>query len=140
MNRGVMTGAILVVILAAGYAVIRSTRGGGSPSPSDITRAPLSKRVRVEVLNGGRTPGAARDATILLRHAGLDVVSYGDAGAAFAAPERAQVLVRRGDTTGAGRVREALGPVDIVDAPDPSRLVELTVILGRVYPARPVVH
>lgn len=140
MNRPLLTAATLVGMLAVAYVAVRSMRGGGAQSPGEVARPPLPRRVRVEVLNGGRTPGAARDATILLRHAGLDVVSYGDAGSAFPAPERAQVLVRRGDTTGAGRVREVLGPADIVDAPDPSRLVELTVILGRVYPARPVVR
>jgi hypothetical protein len=42
-----------------------------------------------------------------------------------------RVLVRRGDTTGAGRVAEVFGSIDLVDAPDARRLVDLTVVVPR---------
>ncbi len=86
----------------------------------------------LEVLNPGRQVGAARTATLRLRRQGLDVVYFGNlTDTALARRERNLVYVRRADTTGIGRVIVALGDAEIVDRPDASRLVDLTVILGR---------
>ena len=85
------------------------------------------RRVTVEVLNGTRRAGVARAATRMLRRRGLDVVFYGNAGAAV---ESTRVLVRRGDP-GAGRdVRQAIGAGRVVVEPDTLRRVDVSVILG----------
>ena len=97
---------------------------------------PLPRRVTVEVLNAGGISGAARAGELQLRHAGLDVVSWAnDTGHALA---RTEVLVRRGDTTGVGRVTSALGyPPLLLDSADATRLVDLTVKLGRDFAVPP---
>ncbi len=94
---------------------------------------PLPRRVTVEVINSGGVEGAGRSGMMLLRRAGLDVVYLGNARGADAGRVANQVLVRRGDTVGAGRVIEALGGGEVVDAPDSTRLVDLTVLLGKRY-------
>ncbi len=133
--KTVLGAAAIVVVAIVVVIGVRSLRRKPESASSGPSWPALPHRVRVEVLNGGKVPGAARDGTILLRHAGLDVVNWGDAGSAVSGNERTQVLVRRGDTTGAGRVREVLGPVDVIEAPDASRLVELTVVLGKSFAA-----
>lgn len=93
----------------------------------------LPHRVMVEVLNAGGPPGAARAGTLLLRRARLDVVAFGNAPAALARRGRNEVLVRRGDTTGVGRVIAMLGSADVVEALDSTSMVDLTVLLGRQF-------
>jgi hypothetical protein len=94
----------------------------------------LSRVVTVEVQNGGGTPGAARDAALRLRRARLDVVTWGNAPADLqdTTITAFRVLVRRGDTTGVGRVAEVVGEVEVIDAPDPRRLVDLSVVVPKV--------
>ena len=46
---------------------------------------------------------------------------------------RNEVLVRRGDTTGVGRIIEAIGPAVVTDAPDRGREVDLTLLVGSDY-------
>jgi len=101
---------------------------GNSPVMSDLPR-----KVTVEVLNSGGNVGAARLGMLILRRARLDVVSFGNADSAQSGRLRNQVLVRRGDTTGVGRVIEALGAAEVIDAPDSTRLVDLTVLLGKEF-------
>ena len=121
--------AILLLALAACHR--RGGRGaasGDQPPPADLPR-----KVTVEVLNAGGSIGAARVGTLLLRRARLDVVYFGNADSAQSGRVRNQVLIRRGDTTGVGRVIEALGTAEVVEAPDPARLVDLTVLLGKEF-------
>ncbi len=90
--------------------------------------------VVVEVLNTTRAVGLARAATRLLRDAGIDVVYFGsDTGAAL---DSTQVLVRRGTPDGAGRVVAALGVGTVRQHPDPGRLLDVTVRVGRDFGAR----
>ena len=93
----------------------------------------LPRKVTVEVLNATRSAGMARVATAQLRRARLDVVYFGNADNALGRHDRTEVLVRRGDTIGVGRVLETLGPAAVIDAPDSTRLVDLTVLLGTDY-------
>lgn len=82
----------------------------------------------VEVLNASTRVGLARAATRRLRDAGLDVVYFGsDADTAL---DTTQVLVRRGDAAAGERVRQVLGAGRVRTAPDPARLVDVTVRLG----------
>ena len=85
----------------------------------------------VEVLNGSGRPGLARTATRVLRRGGLDVVFFGNAEGA---PSQAtQLLVRRGDSTAARRAARLLGVGVTEWAPDSTRRVDVTAILGADY-------
>ncbi|MGH7594047.1 MAG: hypothetical protein ACRELE_09400 [Gemmatimonadales bacterium] len=123
-----------VTMLLLALAACRARRGNaaprmaGSPATTD-----LPHHVSVEVLNSGGNIGAARVGMVRLRLARLDVVGFGNADSAMSGRIRNQVLVRRGDTTGVGRVIEAIGDADVIDAPDSTRLVDLTVLLGKAF-------
>lgn len=109
-------------------------RGGAGVASGDLpAMADLPRKVTVEVLNSGGNVGAARLGMLVLRRARLDVVSFGNADSAQSGRIRNQVLIRRGDTTGVGRVIEALGNAEVIDAPDSTRLVDLTVLLGKEF-------
>jgi hypothetical protein len=127
------------VLAFAGLVTVawRAThRGGEASAESGLERTwqSLPRIVTVEVHNGGGTPGAARDAALRLRRARLDVVAWGNAPVNLRDTTTGQVrvLVRRGDTTGTGRVAEVFGNVEVIEAPDPRRLVDLTVVVPRV--------
>jgi hypothetical protein len=120
---------VLLLVLAACHR-----RGGeGIANGNSPAMADLPRKVTVEVLNSGGNVGAARLGMLLLRRARLDVVNFGNADSAQSGRIRNQVLVRRGDTTGVGRVIEALGAAEVIDAPDSTRLVDLTVLLGKEF-------
>lgn len=93
-------------------------------------------RTVVEVLNITRRGGLARTGTRVLRQAGIDVVSYGNA---VPIPERSdstRILVRRGDRAAGERVRRALQVGTVVMRPDSTRLVDVSVLLGADFAAR----
>jgi LytR cell envelope-related transcriptional attenuator len=83
--------------------------------------------VIVEVLNGTRRSGIAREATRMLRQRGLDVVYFGNAETVV---DSTRVIVRRGDPGRGREVRQALGAGMIVVQPDTLRRVDVSVILG----------
>lgn len=91
---------------------------------------PLPERGRaleVEVLNGAGVPGLAKAVTRTLRSRGFDVVLF------TSAAERAtttRILLRRGDRSGADRVRKALGYGTVTEQRDTTRRVDVTVLLG----------
>ena len=94
-------------------------------------------RVVVEVLNTTKVLGLARAATHRLRDGGIDVVAVGsDTGAVL---DSTQVLVRRGVLEPGERVAAALGVGRPRMLPEPARLVDVTVRLGRDFLARPAV-
>lgn len=97
----------------------------------------LPRHVRVEVMNSAAPLGAAGRATTLLRHGGLDVVLLTNAPSALRGRRDNEILVRRGDTTGVGRIIDVLGAARVTDATDSSRLVELTVLLGSAFAPPP---
>jgi hypothetical protein len=134
VKRGVPLAAA-IVLAAVGVLAWRATQSGaaGRETLAPEEWDPLPRIVTVEVQNGGDRPGAARDAALRLRRARLDVVAWGNAPLALrdTATSMVRVLVRRGDTTGTGRIGEVFGAVEIVDAPDPRRLVDLSVIVPR---------
>jgi len=99
-------------------------------------RAPDGTRVRVEVLNAGGVAGLARRATLFLRDAGYDVVSYGTS------PDTSSGTTIRvtGATRAWGeRVQRALG-VGRVEETEELRYVDVVVLLGRDWtaPAEPL--
>lgn len=86
-------------------------------------------RVIVQVLNAAGADGLARETTRRLRRRGFDVVDYGTASLDTLSVTR--IIIRRGDSTPAGRVRDALGAGEIVAEPDPRLLVDVSVLVGR---------
>lgn len=106
------------------------------PAAADVARAVPGERdgVVVEVFNATPSVGLARTATARLRDAGLDVVYFGsEAGPAL---DSTEVLVRRGDAAAGARAARALGLGRVRLAPDPGRLVDVTIRLGRDFAAR----
>jgi hypothetical protein len=94
-------------------------------------------RVVAEVLNTTNVLGLARAATHRLRDGGIDVVAVGsDTGAVL---DSTQILVRRGPLEPGERVAAVLGVGRPRLLPDPSRLVDVTVRLGRDFLGRPAV-
>ena len=123
--------AVLVVTL------LILLRPGGAPARRGVDLdsvvaelPPLSRRVTVEVLNASGVEGLARVGMARLRRVGLDVVGTGNATAAQREAGATVVLVRRGDSTGAGRVLTAYPKAIIRDEPATTPLVDLTVVLG----------
>jgi len=130
--------ALIALGLAAGVlAVWWHVRAAHSES---VNRPVPGERVHVvaEVLNTTRAVGLARAATRVLRDAGIDVVYFGsDTGAAA---DSTLVLLRRGNVMAATRVARALGVGAVRQAPDSSRLVDVTVRLGGDFAARLAAH
>ncbi|MBA2293393.1 MAG: LytR C-terminal domain-containing protein [Gemmatimonadales bacterium] len=125
---------IVLIVAAGAVGMGRSSSRSAAlvPEPWDS----LPRDVDIEVLNGSGVAGVARDGATLLRRALLDVVWFGDADSALAGKSRNVILVRRRDTTGVGRVRAVIGDADVVDAYDVSRVVDLSVVLGRDFVGR----
>ena len=122
-----LTAAVIglaVVLFAAWRLTLRSGPPGGSyPIPG--TRLSYT----VEVLNGTDVDGLARTITARLRHAGIDVVSYGMAS--DTGRDSTLLLVRSADTAAAWAVREALGFGKVDVEPDPRLLLDVSVVLGK---------
>jgi hypothetical protein len=89
---------------------------------------------RVEVLNASGVAGLARTVTRRLRDAGFDVVYYGNA-AGFDG-DSSVVIARAGGDGVARSASAALGIGAVRVEPDPSGLVDATVVVGRDWAAR----
>jgi len=97
--------------------------------PEELPAIPAAwDRVRVEVLNGGGVAGVAGRARDLLREAGFDVVYFGNASSF--GTDVSLILDRGQDEAIATAVGAALGIPVVVQEQDPSRLVDVTVLLG----------
>ena len=90
----------------------------------------------VEVMNGTDHRGLARVAARLLRSHGIDVVGYDNTDST----PRTTLLVRRGDDRRARTVARALGIGVIRSAPDSTRHVDVTVVLGEDFRPAGEVH
>ena len=97
--------------------------------PEELPAIPAAwDRVRVEVLNGGGVAGVAGRARDLLREAGFDVVYFGNASSF--GTDVSVILDRGQDESVATAVGAALGIPEVVQEENPSRLVDVTVLLG----------
>jgi hypothetical protein len=83
----------------------------------------------VEVLNATAVDGLAREVTRRLRRAGIDVVTLGSARDSTL--DSTTIVIRRGDSTVALRVRRALGLGRIVTEQNPRLLLDASVLIGR---------
>ena len=128
---------VLAVILAAAATWYRVTHNQPRGTPTRLNqRRDIpgdDDTLRVEVLNASNATGMARAATWRLRDQGIDVVYFGSDTADSL--DSTQVLVRRGDVAAGEKVRRALGVGAVSVAPEPARLVDVTVRLGRDYGA-----
>ena len=125
--------ALLTLVLIPGCG---GRQSAAAAKGTELAQPLDSRRVIVEVLNPGKQVGIARSVTLRLRQQGLDVVYFGNlTDSVLARRERNLIYVRRGDTTGVGRVIAAIGDAEIVDRADATRLVDLSVIPGRSFRA-----
>jgi hypothetical protein len=133
-------GAGIVVLLLAG-GIVLALRGPSTRAPQAVRQrvdaeAPAGVRIRVEVLNATRVRGLARRATMHLRDRGFDVVSV---GTSRDARDSTLVLDRSGHPEWAELVAKALGGARVEPAPDSSRYLDVTVLVGATWrpPAEP---
>ena len=94
-------------------------------APADA-RAPEGTRIKVEVLNGTRTKGLARRATLYLRDRGFDVVGSGT----NIEPRATTVVYNRSSPPEWARLVARALNAPAVNLPDSSRYLDVTVILG----------
>ena len=93
----------------------------------------------VEVLNASGRSGLARSGALVLRRAGIDVVYFGNAADATIL-DSTRIIVRRGSPASGERVREALRLGRVFVEPDSSRLLDVSVLLGRDFTPRLEFH
>ena len=140
MNVRARLGLALGLVLVGGAlaaSFLLETRSGPDASPipaadptstTDIPFDEQQSRIRVEVLNGAGDPGAAARITEVLRTAGFDVKTYGNA--ARYDYEQTVVLDRSGRPGAAGAVAAALRGAEIREELDSELYLDATVILG----------
>jgi len=94
------------------------------------------------VLNASGKPGLARAGTRVLRRAGIDVLTFGNAPESLAGGtlDSTRIVVRRGAATVGERVRRALGVGRVVVEPDSDRLLDASVFLGADFSPRLEFH
>jgi hypothetical protein len=92
--------------------------------------APQGVRIRVEVLNATRVRGLGRRATMHLRDRGFDVVYV---GTSRDTRDTTLVLDRSGHPDWAALVALALGGARVERAPDSSRYLDVTVLVGATW-------
>lgn len=83
----------------------------------------------VEVLNGTDVDGLAREVARRLRARGIDVVYFGSGDRHDL--EGTRIVVRKGDTTVARPIRDALGTGRVTVELDPRLLLDASIIVGR---------
>ena len=125
---------ILGGLLIAG--LIFATKAFWEPqtTPDIVPDAPqVSHNIRVEILNGCGTGGVANEIGQKLRDFGIDVMTLGNAEN-FNFPETI-VIDRMGKIEYAQQVADVLGTPNVIQqkTPDPFRIEEVTVIIGRDY-------
>jgi hypothetical protein len=129
--------ALIVVGALAWFGVHtlnnRSSKAVVAPVPDDA-KPPTGVRIKVEVLNGTRTKGLARRATQYLRELGFDVVGSGTNPDQMPAT---LILDRSAHPDWAARVGKAMNAA-VLERPDSSRYLDVTVILGSDWHAPPL--
>lgn len=132
---GVLVGVGIALALFALLALLDGEAETGTGAPvgdaahADSVLNALGPRPQVEVLNAAGIPGLAARATDHLRDRGVDVVYIGNADE-FGS-RTTVVVARTAEDMAARRVARALGVDSVTVEPDPSRLVDATVRLGR---------
>jgi hypothetical protein len=134
------TVAVIALVVLVGGVVVAlrdpTTRVPQAVRQRVDAEAPAGVRIRVEVLNATRVRGLARRATMHLRDRGFDVVHV---GTSRDARDSTLVLDRSGHKDWAELVARALGGARVERAPDSSRYLDVTVLVGAAWrpPAEP---
>ena len=126
----IAVGLAAVVMLSVGamaWAAQRPEVRGQRPDVTERERAPAGVRVRVQVLNGTKTRGLARRATLLLRDRGFDVVEM---GTVKSTRDTTIVIDLSGHPDWAQRVARALGTARVETRADSSRYLDIAVVIG----------
>ena len=122
-----LIGGLLVLLAGGAFATWHPWRqgvgaDGALPVPGE------GERLTVEVVNQTGIDGLAREVARRLRRVGIDVVDY--ASARDSTADSTTIVIRRGDSTAAARVREALGLGRIRVDIDPRLLLDASVLVG----------
>src|SRR5256886_4424786 len=88
--------------------------GGGAGARTPRVPGEGGRRVTVEVLNASGRSGLARSGVRVLRQAGIDVVSFGNAPPAVGTLDSTRIVVRRPAPGGGGPGRRAFGGGGVV--------------------------
>jgi len=128
-----------LIACTTALAACRGDRAGSTalPVPGAGSAGP---RVMVEVLNASGTPGLAKVGTRVLRRAGIDVLTYGNAPETVGTLDSTRIVVRRGTEQVGRRVRRALGLGRVVVQLDTARLLDASVLLGADFAPRLEFH
>jgi hypothetical protein len=126
---------LLLVAAAAGGTTVWAVRRKApvvAPivAPQPDVSAPAATRVRVQVLNGTKTRGRARRATMVLRDHGFDVV---ETGTDIVARDTTIVYDVSGHADWAGTVAKLFPPARVVTRLDSSRYLDVTVSIGSTW-------
>src|SRR6058998_3940408 len=84
--------ALSAVLLAAAACRADRREAAGLPVPGEGPGAP---RITVEVLNASGKPGLARAGVRVLRRAGIDVITFGNAPASLGTLDSTRITVQR---------------------------------------------
>ncbi len=138
-RAGIAGVAALFIVLAGAVVVWRVRKQSHDPVGSADLRSPAGARVRVSVLNGTKTRGLARHATMLLRDRGFDVVDMGTDNADNTPRDTTIVYDLTGHPDWARRVARGFHPSRVEARPDSSRYLDVVVVLGSTWrpPAQP---
>lgn len=124
-----LVGISLFIVLIAGTILLRLPEESAPLDEVTAVNQPVvDGRVTVEVLNAGGVSGVAREATAVLRSAGFDVVSFGNASS-FDQVESV-VIDRIGDPNPALSVASVLGIRNVRSEPDSNLYLDISVLLG----------
>jgi hypothetical protein len=118
----------VILLVGGGFAAWRLWRHGAVADQARPVPGDAGERVMVEVVNQTGADGLAREVAGRLRRAGIDVVDYGTAR--DSAADTTTIVIRRGDSTAAIRVRQVLGVGRIRVDPDPRLLLDASVLVG----------
>ena len=121
-----ITAGVLVVIVVATALISRQVTGTVFGIGS-ADHAPSGVRIRVQVLNATSTRGLAQRATDHLRDRGFDVVEIGNNREKM---DSTLVLDRSNHPDWALRVASAMGGARVLERPDTSRYLDITVLIG----------
>lgn len=124
-----LVGISLFIVLIAGTILLRLPEESAPLDEVTAVNQPVvDGRVTVEVLNAGGVSGVAREATAVLRSAGFDVISFGNASS-FDQVESV-VVDRIGDPNPALSVASVLGIRNVRSEPDSNLYLDISVLLG----------
>jgi hypothetical protein len=132
LKRARLLVVVLIALAVIGAGAVWRVRKHSTAAPSipRDARAPEGVRVRVEVLNGTKTRGLARRATMLLRDRGFDVL---ETGTVSEARDTTIVYDLTGHPDWANRVARVFMPSRVETRTDSSRHLDIAVVLGSTW-------